>query len=117
MSCFCFVFGPLQRKRLASNYLNTPLFLTARGRCPRAVAALGPEAESAWVALRSWPAWGWPGPSTAGQSCFLVDGALRLPGPPHHGLLRPDILSGEEVGRRSLLPSDRCQNRGSEPGR
>lgn len=29
---FGLVFCPLQRKRLASNYLNTPLFLTARGK-------------------------------------------------------------------------------------
>lgn len=41
MRCLCFVFRPLQRKRLASNYLNTPLFLTARGRCPRTAAPQG----------------------------------------------------------------------------
>lgn len=37
-----FGFLSLQRKRLASNYLNTPLFLTARGKRFSCRAAVGP---------------------------------------------------------------------------
>uniref|UniRef100_A0A8C0K9X0 PHD finger protein 21B n=1 Tax=Canis lupus dingo TaxID=286419 RepID=A0A8C0K9X0_CANLU len=76
-----------ERKRLASNYLNTPLFLTARGKRHGAVAsaaraAPGPGAGSAWVALCSRPACGWPGPATVGRSCSLGDGASQPPRPP-----------------------------------
>lgn len=119
MKCFCFVFGPLQRKRLASNYLNTPLFLTARGRCLQAMAPLpGLPWGVGMGGPLLWACVGLPGLCAVGTDLFSGGWRIPAPGPstpwppsPRH------LLGGGEAGRRSLLPSDRTQNRGSEPGR
>ena len=70
-----FGFLSLQRKRLASNYLNTPLFLTARGKrfsCRAAVGPGGPHlAPLATARLPGLP------PSTAAAGQLLSVAARR----------------------------------------
>lgn len=97
-----FLLCPLQRKRLASNYLNTPLFLTARGKCLRGVASPAAAAVGLGPGRLWWLWWLWwpsaPGLRGAGLArprpgqLFPADGAFQRHAP------APFALSS--VGRR-----------------
>lgn len=81
-----FGFLSLQRKRLASNYLNTPLFLTARGKrfsCRAAVGLGGPHLTP--LATAQLPSL--PRPQPRPDSCSLWAARHGSLGPLHTAAL------------------------------
>lgn len=105
---FRVVFCPLQRKRLASNYLNTPLFLTARGECPGAVVS--PAGARGRVGFGGPPSGPSPRPAPPTAVTRPLSGGPCVTAP--RGL-HPQRCCGEEA-RGRVCPSDRCRHSGSE---